>query len=316
MAKRGRGKSFFSAGRVLASIALLVIIFVLGGWLLLDGKNVAIFNPQGVVAAQQKDLILFTLALSLIVIVPVFLMLGIFAWRYRETNDNNSKYTPEVEGNVVMEAVWWGIPIAIIGVLSIVTWISTHQLDPYKPLDSDVKPLKVQVVALQWKWLFIYPEQYVATINELVIPAGTPVNFEVSADAPMSAFWIPSLGTQIYAMNGMSTKLSLMADNPGKYYGTNTNINGEGYADMNFEVVALESRRNFDLWAKALVALPSHATMDWAEYENIAKPSKDNQVVYYHLHDEELYNKVINKYMSHNQGGQSSGSGGGHGGHE
>lgn len=315
---RGKKKPFFSAGRIVASIVLLVVIFVLGGWLLLDGKNIAIFNPQGVIAAQQKDLILFTLALSLIVIIPVFTMLGVFAWRYRETNDNNSKYTPDVEGNVLIETVWWGIPIAIIAVLSVVTWITTHQLDPYRQLDSKVKPLKVQVVALQWKWLFIYPEQYVASVNELKIPAGTPVNFDISADAPMSAFWIPSLGTQVYAMNGMNTKLSLMANNPGVYKGTNTNINGEGYSNMNFNAVALKSRQDFDDWARALKAQASHQHLDWEVYQDLAKPSKNNEVTYYHLHDINLYNKIIEKYMKgeahsgDNTGGHESGKEGEH----
>lgn len=314
MAKRGRviWKPWYGV------IVMLLLPVIIGGlvWFIASGQNVVVLNPKGVIAQQEKDLLMFTLGLSAVVVIPVFALIGFIAWRYREDNDK-AAYTPDEEGNKYLEAVWWGIPIIIIGILSVVTWVSTHQLDPHKPLDSNVKPLKVQVVALQWKWLFIYPEQQVATVNELVIPAGTPVNFELSADAPMSAFWIPNLGSQVYAMNGMSSKLSLMADEPGRYFGTNTNINGEGYSGMNFEAWAMGSRRDFDLWAKALVALPNHATMDWDEYEKLAEPSKDNKVMYYHLHDVSLYNKVINKYMYHaNDGELKSDSSGHNGGHE
>lgn len=315
MAKRGR--SFWKPWH--GVIAMILLPFLVGGivWTVasIGGGNVAVMNPKGVIAAQEKDLFMFTLGLSAVVVIPVFVMIGFFAWRYREDN-HKAAYTPDEEGNKYLELIWWGIPIIIIGILSVVTWVSTHQLDPYKPIESDVKPLKVQVVALQWKWLFIYPEQHVASVNELVIPAGTPVNFEVSADAPMSAFWIPSLGGQIYAMNGMSSKLSLMADEPGRYYGTNTNINGEGYSKMNFEAWALDSRRDFDLWVKALVDLPTHSTLDWDVYKEIAKPSKDNNVAYYHLHDVDLYNRVINKYMSHGKESSDSDSDKSHGGHE
>jgi cytochrome o ubiquinol oxidase subunit 2 len=301
-------------------IVMLLLPVLVGGlvWAVAvaGGGNAPVLNPKGIIAKQEFDLLMFTLALSAVVVIPVFAMIGFFAWKFREDN-HKAKYTPEEDGNKYLEAVWWGIPLIIIGILSVVTWVSTHQLDPYKPLDSDVKPIKVQVVALQWKWLFIYPEQNVATINELVIPAGTPVNLEISADAPMSAFWVPSLAGQKYAMNGMSSKLSLMADEPGRYFGTNTNINGEGYSEMNFQARALESRRHFDLWAEALVGLPSHATLDWAEYERIAKPSHDDPVMYYHLHDINLYNKIINKYMNMGYGAtKNTDEGHGHGGEE
>lgn len=286
---------------------LLSVISGLGTWLLLDGKNIAVLNPQGVIATQQKDLIIFTLLLSLIVVVPVFVMLGVFAWKYREGN-TGAKYTPEVDGNRWMEALWWGIPVLIIAILGYVTVKSTHELDPYKPLASDVKPVKVQVVALQWKWLFLYPEQHVASINELRIPAGTPVNFEITADAPMSAFWIPNLGTQTYAMTGMTAKLSLQADKPGSYRGSNSNINGVGYAEMDFQAVAMSSRKAFDDWAAALGKDKSHKHLDKDIYEDLAKPTRGNKVTFYHLHDADLYDTVIEKYMpiSHHNGGTSA----------
>ena len=235
---------------------------------------------------------IFTVALSMIVILPVFVMTALFAYKYREGN-TKAKYTPEVEGNNVIEAVWWGIPILIISVLSVVTWFSSHDLDPYKSLDSNKQPLRVQVVALQWKWLFIYPEQGIASVNEVRFPAGRPVNFELTADAPMSAFWIPNLGSQTYAMNGMTSKLHLEADAPGEFNGSNTNISGEGYAGMNFKAIAT-TEKDFTLWAKNLSQSDRH--LDWAEYEKLAKPSKKNPVTYYMLHDSELVKKIVTQY--------------------
>lgn len=276
---------------------MVLVPFIVGAlvWLLTLGKDVSVLNPQGAIAVQQKELILFTLMLSAVVVTPVFLMLIIFAWRYRASN-TKAAYTPDVEGNRWVEALWWGIPILIIGILSVITWVTTHQLDPNKQLVSEVKPVKVQVVALQWRWLFLYPEQKMASVNELIVPAKTPINFEITADAPMSAFWIPSLGTQTYAMTGMSAKLSLIADRPGIYRGTNTNINGTGYSKMDFEVKALDSRENFDSWAESYSSQRTHEHMDWDNYESLAKPSKETAVKYYHLHDKNLYTKIINKF--------------------
>lgn len=263
----------------------------------LADKNVAVFNPQGVIAEQQRDLIVFTLLLSLVVVLPVFLMLGIFAWKYRESN-TKAKYTPDVDGNKWLEILWWGIPIIIIVILSVVTWITTHQLDPYKSIASDKKPVKVQVVALQWKWLFLYPEQGIATVNELKMPVGTTVDFELTADAPMSAFWIPNLGSQIYAMSGMNSKLSLQASKEGTYRGSNSNINGKGYSGMNFNAVVTREN-DFNEWIERVKANDDHHHMDGGTYEELIKPTEKNPVTYYHLHDTDLYTKVVEKYMPH-----------------
>ncbi len=290
-------KSFLTPGRIIVGVLFALIIVGLAGWLLLRGVNIPVLNPQGPVAEQQKGLIIFTLLLSMIVVVPVFVMLGIISWKYREGNAGKAKYTPNADGSRWLETLWWGIPIVIIGILSVVTWVSTHQLDPYKPLASGVRPITVQVVALQWKWLFLYPEQGVASLNELCMPAGTPVNFELTADAPMSAMWIPSLGTQTYAMTGMNSKLSLMADHPGEYRGSNSNISGTGYADMNFKAIAMSSRKAFDDWANAIKADDKHDHLDRGAYDELAKPSRGNPVTYYHLHDVNLYTEVMEKFM-------------------
>ncbi len=280
--------------RLLTGIAVGIIASGVALALYLQGKDIPVLDPQGIVGIHERNLIIFTCLLSVVVVVPVFVMLGVFAWKYREDN-TKAEYRPDEEGNKWLEILWWGIPILIIAVLGTVTWITTHQLDPYRPLDSNVKPLRVQVVALQWKWLFLYPDQRVATVNELKIPAGTPINFELTADAPMSAFWIPSLGTQVYAMSGMTSKLSLQADKPGTYRGTNTNINGEGYADMHFTVTSVEPR-DFTHWTEAIEKSSSHNHMGWDEYEELAKPETAGRMSYYHLHDTNLFNQVLGKY--------------------
>lgn len=289
-------KPFLTPIRIASLVFFVLVVISLGAFLLLDGKNIAVLNPQGVIADKEKGLFIFTLLLGLIVVVPVFIMLFAFAWKYREGNTKaNVTYTPDVEGNRLIEALWWGIPITIITVLGVVTWISTHDLDPYRALDSDKKPIMVQVVALQWKWLFLYPDYGIATVNEVRFPKDTPVNFEITADAPMSAFWIPNLGTQTYAMNGMSSQLKLEAHSVGEYRGSNTNINGEGYADMDFKAIAT-TKQEFGLWTKAISQSDNH--LSWVTYEELAKPSRNQSVVYYMLHDQSLYDKIRGKYMN------------------
>jgi cytochrome o ubiquinol oxidase subunit 2 len=177
----------------------------------------------------------------------------------------------------------------------VVTWNSSHNLDPYKPLASNVKPLTIQVVALQWKWLFIYPEQGIATVNFAQIPEDVPINFEITSDAPMNSFWIPQLGGQIYAMPGMSTKLHLMAEEPGDYRGSSANISGEGYWAMRFTTRA-SSQEKFDDWVAEVKT--SKQWLDAAEYKQLAKPSEDEPQIFYSAFDDDLYDTVVMKYMS------------------
>lgn len=258
-----------------------------------SGVSIDVLQPQGEVATKQRDLLAFTLLLSVIVVVPVFTMLWVFAWKYRESN-TKARYTPDWAENKWLEIVWWGIPIAIIGILSVITWQSSHDLDPYKPLVSNAKPVRVQVVALQWKWLFLYPEYGIATTNDLRFPEKTPVNFEITADAPMNSFWIPSLGGQVYAMSGMSTKLHLIADSTGEYKGSSTNISGEGYADMNFTARSLTNDQFVD-WVQKVKA--TGGKLDTARYAQVAAPSVHKQPLYYALADDDLYTGIIMKYM-------------------
>lgn len=278
--------------RTLIAIALWVVALSFLGWLLVKDSYFPVLSPAGSVGESQKDLMLFTLALSLIVVVPVFTMLGIFAWKFRE--GGNARYSPDWSGNNKLEALWWGVPILIIGVLSVVTWQTSHSLDPYRPLASAQKPIEVQVVALQWKWLFIYPELGVASVNHLPVPVDVPVHFSLTANAPMSAFWVPALGSQIYTMNGMSSQLHLVANKIGTFDGYTTNINGEGYADMKF-VVTSTDKRQFDSWVKQ--ARSSSHMMDVATYKELSEPGVADAKSYM-LMDKTLYQSIVGSYMS------------------
>lgn len=281
--------------RVVIGVACVIALFTLGGYLLLRGVQMDVLNPAGDIAKQQKNLLLFATLLMALVAVPIFIMLGLFAWKYRAGNPKLKKgdYKPEWHENRKLELLWWGIPIVLISVLAVTTWFTSHSLDPYKKIESTKKSIEVQVVALQWKWLFIYPEYGVATVNQLPVPEDTPINFTLSADAPMSAFWVPALGSQIYTMNGMSSKLSLIADTTGTFTGYTTNINGKGYADMKFQVYS-QSDASFDAWVKKTQTSPN--LMDAAQYERLATPGIVDETSY-SLADSALYSTIVNKYM-------------------
>ncbi len=197
----------------------------------------------------------------LIIIVPTFILLFVVAWKYRAKNAK-AKYDPEHSHGVFGELILWMIPSVVIAVMAVITWNATHKLDPYKPLESEVKPLTIQVVALDWKWLFIYPEQGIATLNFVQFPERTPIHFELSADgSPMNSFWIPQLSGQIYSMTGMTTQLHIMADGPGEYTGRAAEINGEGFADMTF-VAKSTSQSDFEDWVAERKTISS-ATNRW-----------------------------------------------------
>lgn len=273
-------------------IPLAISGFILLFWLLLKDTTIDVLQPTGQIAQEQRNLLFFTLALSVVVVLPVFTLLGVFAYRYRE--GRGADYTPEQEGSYLLEAIWWGIPIIIILTLAVITWITSSNLDPYKKIESDNHTVNVQVVALQWKWLFIYPEHNIATVNELPMPVDHPVHFTLAADAPMSAFWIPSLGSQIYSMNGMSSELNLIANKKGEYAGYNTNINGPGYAKMRF-TARVTSHDEFHAWIERTQASTEVLTME--NYETLAKPGTVEEPKFYRLGDTQLYDKILEKYM-------------------
>ena len=278
-------KLFLTLGLVIVTAVLLTVY-------LTSGVNVEILNPKGVVAEQQRDLIVLTVFLGLFVVIPVYIMTIFIIFRYHEGN-KKAKYSPNFASSILAESIWWGIPVVIIVFLSIVTVMSTFKLDPHKSIVSDKDPIKIQVISLDWKWLFIYPNQSVASVNYAAIPEGQPVEFSLTSDTVMNSFWVPQLAGQIYNMPGMITHLNITADK-GDYNGSSANISGEGFAGMKFIIHATDQEQYND-WIKT--AQKSTDKLDKATYAELYKPSKNNPVKLYSHVDEHLFSDVVNKYM-------------------
>jgi cytochrome o ubiquinol oxidase subunit 2 len=263
------------------------------GLLSLTGCSMQLFNPKGDIGAQEKTLILVALGLMLAVVVPVIALTLYFAWRYRASN-KQAVYAPKWAHSTRIEVIVWTIPCVIVAFLAVLIWNTTHSLDPYRPLKSAVAPVRVDVVALNWKWLFIYPDYGVAAVNRLPIPVDTPIEFRLTAESLMNSFFIPQLGSQVYAMAGMQTRLHLIADMPGTYAGLSAAFSGPGFSDMHFDTVAT-SRAEFDDWIRQ--AQRSPLKLDQAAYQALEQVSSKNPVAFYAKVDPGLFNGIVNKYM-------------------
>jgi cytochrome o ubiquinol oxidase subunit II len=282
--------SGFSGKQIQRNVVTALIVMIT---LMLSGCDSGALAPKGKIAAEELKLIVFSAELILLVVIPVIFMAFWFAWRYRE--GNNAKYTPEWKHSTLLEIIWWTIPCIIILILGTVTWKTTHSLDPYKPLESQIKPVTVEVVSLDWKWLFIYPEYKIATVNYLKIPAGTPIDFRITAASPMNSFIIPQLGGQIYAMTGMTTQLHLIADAPGIYRGLATNYTGVGFAGMHFDTEATSSE-DFLSWVKKVQSMPDRLTSA-TFWERLMPKSIDAPVSYFAQVDDGLFDEIVMHYM-------------------
>ncbi|MHC8304337.1 ubiquinol oxidase subunit II [Pseudomonas sp. PB3P13] len=260
--------------------------------LLLGGCNMTLLNPTGQVGLEQRNLIITATLLMLLVVVPVIVMTFLFAWKYRATN-TKAVYTPKWSHSTKIEIAVWAVPVLIIIALGYVTYVSTHELDPYRPLESDVKPITIEVVSLDWKWVFIYPEQGIATVNKIVFPTNTPVNFKVTSDSVMNSFFIPGLGGQIYAMAGMQTKLHLIANRDAEMEGISANYSGAGFTGMKFKAIST-SQENFDAWVSEVKKAPKQ--LEKAEYEALTKPSQNNPVELYSSVTPGLFQIIVDKY--------------------
>ena len=267
---------------------------------LLSGCNMVVMNPSGDIARQQGQLVVASTLLMLLIIVPVIVLTLLFAWRYRHKN-TKAKYDPDWHHSTALELVIWGAPLLIIIALGLLTWISTHLLDPYRPLNridenrpiaSDVKPLLVQVVALDWKWLFIYPEQGIATVNELVTPVDVPVRFKLTASTVMNSFYIPALAGQIYAMPGMDTTLNAVMNKVGVYDGFSANYSGAGFSHMRFKYHGV-SDADFNAWVQKTRA--AGGELSRAVYQTLEKPTEREPVRRYGAVAPELYHAVMNR---------------------
>jgi len=252
----------------------------------------AVLNPKGVIALAERALMLHAVEFMLIVAIPVYFLLFFFAYRYRAGN-KKAKHAPDAEHGKLEEFVWWVVPLEIVLVLGALTWGSTHQLDPAKALAGG-PPVVIQVVALEWKWLFIYPEESVATVNYAVVPTGRPVEFKVTADAPMNSFWVPQLGGQIYAMTGMVTEINLAASEPGTYAGASANYSGLGFSKMKFTVAAT-SPEGYEAWVAGLKA--SAGTLSNEAYATLSEPSVLEAPTYYAHVEPNLFQNVVAQFM-------------------
>jgi cytochrome o ubiquinol oxidase subunit 2 len=267
--------------------------------LLLGGCKLVLLNPSGDVARQQSDIMITTTAIMALIIVPVLIAIAVVAWRYRASN-KQAEYDAAWDHSPQLELLVWAGPLLIIIAIGAISWIGTHMVDPYRPLDriasgkpvpADVKPLEVDVVSLRWKWLFMYPQYGIATVNQLAAPVDRPIRFKLTADAMMDSFFVPALAGQIYTMPGMQTILHGVINKPGEYRGFSANYSGLGFTDMRFKFLGMTSR-DFDQWVAKVRA--TGGDLDRKAYDQLRQPSRDAPVHYYARFDADLYHRILN----------------------
>ena len=282
-------------------------LFLLPATALLGGCNMVLMNPSGDVALQQRDLILISTGLMLLIIVPVIALTLLFAWRYRKAN-TEAEYKPDWDHSTQLELVIWAAPLLIIIALGALTWISTHTLDPYRPLsrlDSSrdipmgTQPLIVEVVALDWKWLFVYPEQGIATVNEIAAPIDRPIQFKITASSVMNSFFVPALAGQIYAMPGMQTELNAVINKPGEFEGFSANYSGAGFSGMRFKFHGL-STGDFDKWVQTAKA-GAGGQLNRDAYLQLERPSERDPVRYFGSVAPGLFDAIVNRCVEANK---------------
>ncbi len=275
-------------------IALLPLLALLGGC------NAIVLNPAGDVAVQQRDLVIISTVLMLLIIIPVMALTVAFAWHYRQSN-TKAQYEPNWSHSTHLELIIWSAPLLIIICLGAVTWMATHMLDPFRPIGrtgpgqpvaQGTKPFKVQAVALDWKWLFIYPEQGIATVNEMAVPVGRPLDIDISSSSVMNAFYVPALAGMIYAMPGMQTQLHAVINKPGDYRGFSANFSGDGFSKMHFQFRGLDDA-GFQKWV-ADVKASTDGNLGRTEYLELEKPSEAVPVLKFASVDPKLFHLILN----------------------
>ncbi|MEZ5889575.1 MAG: ubiquinol oxidase subunit II [Xanthobacteraceae bacterium] len=301
MIERSRRRQFFACGKrwLQPALVLLLVLMVSGCGL----SQAPVLDPKGPITLVERDLLFTAFGLMLIVVIPVFVMAFIFVWWYRPASSHDV-YDPDWGYSVWMDAVVWLVPAVIVIVLGTFVWDYTHRLDPYKRIASPKPPLEVQVVAQDWKWLFLYPEQNIAVVNELVFPSGRPLSLKITSDTVMNSFMIPTLGGQIYAMAGMETRLHLLADKPGQFAGRNMQYSGSGFANQYFAATAM-SDQDFDAWVAKVKQ--SANKLNTAAYEQLAKPSQRHPVTYYGAFEANLFARIIAQYAPAGAGAMRAG---------
>ncbi len=261
--------------------------------LLLSGCDWAVLDPKGPIGDANRQLLVDSVAIMLAIVVPTIIAVLGAAWWYRSSN-TRAQYLPDFEYSGRLELIVWAIPLLTIMLLGGVAWVGSHDLDPARPLASTKEPLNVQVVSLDWKWLFIYPDQHVASVNRLVVPAGVPIHFMLTSGSVMTAFFVPQLGSMIYTMNRMQTQLHLAADEPGKFRGLATQLSGDGFADMHFEVEAKTEPEFFD-WLGQVRAQGEELTPE--RYIELSKQSVLPAPITFRVVSDGLFEKVLNQTL-------------------
>ena len=294
--------------RVFLGITITLITMALIAWSIFYSGPYVILDPKGPIGSAQRDLFFISLGLCCFLIVPVLILFIGIVWRYRDRPNSDAVYRPDWSHSTIAEVIWWTLPIATILLLATITVKYTYELEPSRPLIGDKPPLTVQASSLNWKWLFLYPEQGIATVNTLNIPANRPIRFLLTADSPMNSFWIPQLGGQMYVMSGMAMTLYLQADETGTFFGSGANFTGEHFAQMKFDVNAT-SQKEFDQWVSA-VKNRSHLLTE-ETYAALAQPGTSDKL-YYSAFPPDLFKKIVRKYAV---GGDSALTQQGHGHH-
>src|SRR6266481_2412500 len=255
----------------------------------LGGCSQGVLDPHGPIASAERQILFNSLGIMLAIVIPTIVATLGVAWWFRSSN-RRATYLPEFEYSGRLELLVWSIPTMTVLLVGGVAWVGAHDLDPRKPISSTVKPLTVQVVSLDWKWLFIYPEQGIASVNHLTVPAGTPISFELTSSSVMNSFFVPQLGSQIYTMSGMATHLQLQADHPGAYPGLSAQFSGDGFADMRFTVDAVPAQQ-FEQWVAT--TRDSGPVLDAQTYAELAKPSEAVASFTYRAVARDLFNTIL-----------------------
>ena len=266
------------------------VIAVAAASLALAACNRGILDPVGPIAAQEKQILINSTAIMLAIIIPTMIATVAFAWWFRRSN-SKATYRPDWEYSGAIEMVVWAIPALTIMLLGGITWIASHDLDPAKPIKSNVPALKVEVVSLDWKWLFIYPDQGIATVNQLVVPAGTPVSFRLTSATVWNSFFVPQMGTMIYTMPRMATELNLRADKTGEFQGLSSHFSGDGFPGMQFEVQSLPADQ-FAMWAQG--ARGTGQPLNPQTYAELSKPSSYVKPITYGAVAPGLFDAIVN----------------------
>lgn len=276
-------------------ILFFSILILITAWFifLLTLVDLQVLNPKGIIAEKESYLIIFSMGLMLAIAIPIVIIAYSVVWRFRSGN-KRSRHAPEWTGNKYIKATYWGFFISLALFFFVIVWHSSHELDPYKPIPSENKEIVIQVVALDWKWLFIYPEENIATVNFIQIPLDTPVRFELTADAPMNSFWIPQLSGQIYSMAAMSTKIHMRGDELGDFQGGAAEINGDGFSGMRF-TTRVSSSEDYINWLESV--RNSSTPLDSDVYVKLSKPSEYEPVAFYSPVENGLFDNIMMKYM-------------------